>query len=413
MSKKVDKFFEEQVGVLPPETDQFLKVAFAALRRKKQGAWRGMAAVPPGSLMAEIINEFQLKTNIALEIPLATFLHFVAGALIQKESRISFMDEEIEADFWSLVLAPSGAGKTWTQKKIGAGLEGVVPTMEIGAASAAAWLLEFASQPRTLWIKDEFYQLLKSIEQPGPLADLKGYLLQIYDNSTIERSTKKDVILVENPVLSILGFTALQPFADGISTESLLDGFSQRFGFFLALPDEQRKWQDFPVWKIDSAGWAPQFLKMTEGILPLYEASFEAEEAFLSSFSSLSGGVKLEESFFRRVMWRAHKFALCYHIIRGRAHDPRLSSEDYGWAARLLEMQLADAAQVLEMCSQSNISQAIDAGAKIVDRLRAEGKPITARSILARTRLIGTAGTARFILSVLGVPESVHRPRVA
>jgi hypothetical protein len=229
----------------------------------------------------------------------------------------------------------------------------------------------------------------------------------------LKGAQKKDVILVENPVLSLLGFTALQPFCDGISAESLLDGFSQRFGFLLALPDEQRRWQDFPVWAVDSDCWAPQFLKLTEGILPLYEASSEAEEAFLSSFSSLSGGVKLEESFFRRVMWRAHKFALCYHIIRGQAHDPRLSSEDYGWAARLLEMQLADAAQVLEMCSQSNISQAIDAASKIVDRLKTEGKPITARSILARTRLISTAGTARFILSVLGVPESIQRPRVA
>lgn len=397
---------------LSSEALDYARVSFVARRRKMAGEWRGMPCVPPGSLLESVISEFHEKTNIALEIPLCTFFHYVAGALITNGSKILFQGEAIEADFWSLVLAPSGAGKTWTEKKIGKGLEGVVPVIQSGAASAAAWLQEFAENPRALWIRDEFFQLLRGIEQSGgPLADLKGYLLQSYDNSTIERKTKKDVITIEKPVLSLLGFTALQPFTDGMSPESLLDGFAQRFGFVLAMPDPARLWRNFPSWSVNSEDWAMRFNVMTEGLLPEYQASPEAEEAFLTAFKKLSGGQDLDESFFRRVMWRGHKYALVYHVIRGLAAEPELTKEDYGWAARLLEMQLADAAEVLERCSRSDISRAIDAVDEIVRRLQAAGEPITARAVLAKTRLINSSAMARFVFKVLGVEETVQRPR--
>jgi hypothetical protein len=397
---------------LPADARDYARVAFVARRRKKAGEWRGMPCVPPGSLLEAVILEFQAKTNIALEIPLCTFMHYVAGSLIARGSKVIFQGDAVEADFWSIVLAPSGGGKTWTQKRIGAGLDGVVPVMQSGAASAAAWLQEFAARPRSLWIRDEFFQLLKGIEQPGPLADLKGYLLQAYDNATIERVTKKDAISIEKPVLSLLGFTALEPFTQGMSPESLLDGFAQRFGFVLAMPDPARPWRNFPFWSVDSQDWAVRFKAMTADLQAEYHTSPEAEEVFLTAFKKLSGGLALDESFFRRVMWRGHKYALVYHVIRGLADDPVLSKEDYGWASRLLEMQLADAAEVLEMCSQSDISRAIDAAEEIIQRLRAAGQPVTTRAVISKTRLITSAAMARFIFSILGVTEeTARRPR--
>lgn len=97
-----------------------------------------MVAVPPGSLLEDVIREFEANTNIALEIPYATFLHYVSGALIERGAIIVFQGSNIDADVWSVVLAPSGGGKTWTQKKIGSGLSDVVPVIESGAASAAS-----------------------------------------------------------------------------------------------------------------------------------------------------------------------------------------------------------------------------------------------------------------------------------
>lgn len=407
----------KQLGLfdsLADEAKAFATVAATARRRKKRGEWRGMMAVPPGSLLEDVIKEFEANTNIALEIPFTTFLHYVSGALIERDATIRFQGAKIDADVWSVVLAPSGGGKTWTQKRIGAGLDGVVPVIESGAASAAAWLEEVETvKGRGLWVRDEFYQLLKGIEQPGPLADLKDYLLRIYDNVKIERTTKRDRIVVEHPALSILGFTALSPFVEGVSAESLLDGFAQRFGFVLAQPDERRRWQDFPVWSADSAEWAKAFQAMIEPVKTgaEYIATPEAERAFFKAFKRLAGGVGLDESFYRRVMWRAHKYALAYHVIRGAADDPHLTEEDYGWAARWIEIQLADTAELLEMCSRTDISRAIDTAEEIVRKLREKGEPVTARAIVSRTRLIPNAATARFVMDVLGVRDEGSRTR--
>lgn len=385
---------------------QYAVVATRARRKKKKGDWRGMVAIPPGSLLEDIIQEFEAKTNIALEIPLTTFLHYVSGALVERESVIDFQGRRIDADIWSIVLAPSGGGKTWTQKEIGGGLGDVVPVIDSGAASAAAWLQSFASRPRGLWVRDEFFQLLKSIEQPGPMADLKDYLLRVYDNAKIERETKKDKIVLDNPALSILGFTALKPFTEGVSVESLMDGFAQRFGLVLARQDERRPWRDFPVWNVKSDDWAERFRAMIDGVLPSYSVNKKAEELFFKKFQSMAGNVPLEESFYRRILWRAHKLALIFHVIRGAGADPVLTEEDYGWAVRLVELQLSDAGEILEMCMKTDLARAIDAVEEIARDLTQKKQPITARAIVSRTRLVQNVATARFVMSVLGIDEA-------
>ena len=254
---------------------------------------------------------------------------------------------------------------------------------------------------------------MKGIEQSGPLADLKDYLLRIYDNSKIERTTKRQKIIVESPVLSILGFTALAPFVEGVSTESLLDGFAQRFGFVLAHPDERRKWQDFPMWSVDSTDWSKRFRDMMQPVQQGHEyvATAEAEQAFFRMFKHLAAGIGLDEFFYRRVMWRAYKYVLVYHIVRDAAVDLNLTEEDYGWAARWLEIQLSDTAEILEMCSKTDLSRAIDMAEEIVKKLRDKGEPVTARAIVSRTRLIPNVALARFVMDVLGVRDEGVRPR--
>lgn len=391
---------------LSPEAQGYIALTAAVRRRKKKSDWRGMMAVPPGSLLESVIAEFRSQTNIALEIPFTTFMHHVGALLITREVQIEFAGNRMDADFWTIVLASSGGGKTWTEKCIRTGLEGTVPTISSGAASAAKWLDELAQTPRGLWIRDEFYQLLKTIETNGsPLAELKDYLLRVYDNAEISRTTKKDTITVEHPVLSILGFTALDPFIDGMQVKSLVDGFAQRFGYVLARPDPGRKMVDFPVWKVNSADWKERFGAMTTNLHKVYKTSSGAEKAFLRTFrdNAVDG---LEESFYRRVMWRAHKYALIYHVVRGAAADEYLTEEDYGWAARLVELQLVDAAEIIQMCTKTDIGKAIDAADNLIKKLVAAGKPVTARAIVAGTRLINSVGMARMILNILSIDES-------
>jgi hypothetical protein len=377
-------------------------------RQKKKGTWRGMPAVPPGSLLETVLSEFQKNTNIPLEIPFATFIHYVAGALIGKSVSINFQGKKMAPDFWTIVLAQSGAGKTWTEKELASGFVGIdVPLLNTGAVSAARFIGDLQAKPQSLWIRDEYFQILKSIDTPGsPMADVKEYLLRAYDGSKITRSTKKEDIVVDNPILSVLGFTALTPFIQGMNVESLTDGFAQRFAYVISRPDKLRPFYDYAIWSVDKTDWKERFETMLTGILPEYKAHASAEKEFLRMFKTLIGNVDLEESFYRRIMWRAHKYALIYHVLRGAAADEYLVEEDYGWASRLIEMQLSDAAEVLEMCNGTDIGKAIEAAEALVKKLRDAGKPITARAIVTGTRLIDSVGLARLVLQIIGVQES-------
>ena len=390
-------------GALPADSRSYITTAYRA-KRSQTINWKGMLAVPPGSLLESIIEDFQANTNIALEIPFMTFMHYISGILVSRQTRIVFDGQDMDPEIWTIILAGSGAGKTWTEKHIRKGLAGTVPIIDSGAASAAKWLEELEQKPRGLWIRDEFYQLLKNIESPGPLADLKDYLLRVYDNTDLTRTTKKGSINVEHPVLSILGFTPLDPFINGMQLESLVDGFAQRFGFVLSRPDPNRKMIDYPFWKVNWQSWKPRFDEMVRDLQPKYTTGTDGEVTFARRFRSLAG-INVEESFYRRVMWRAHKYAMIYHILRGSAADPVLSKEDYGWAARLIELQLADTADLVALCSKTDIGKAVDAAETLVKRLREQGKPVTARAIVSGTRTINSVGMARMVLTILNIQE--------
>jgi hypothetical protein len=393
---------------LAPDELNYVAATAAVRHRRKKGTWRGMPAVPPGSLLDSVLMEFQSKTNIPLEIPFATFLHYISAVLIGKGVQVEYKNKKMGLDVWTIVLAASCSGKTWTEKELGEGLGGQnVPILQSGAVSAASFLDELEAQPQALWIRDEYYQLLKQIDNPAsPLAPMKDYLLRAYDNSTIQRRTVREVVTVENPVLSILGFSSLLPFVDGMAVENLVDGFAQRFAYVLARPDKNRPFENFPFWEIDKTDWKERFDVIFENILPVYKADAGAEATFSRIFKSSIGNVSLEESFYRRIMHRAHKYALIYHVLRGAGKDPNLGEEDYGWASRLIEMQLNDAAELIDLCSGTDISKAIDAAEAVINKLRLTNKPVTARAIVMGTRLINNVHLARMVLQILGVQEN-------
>lgn len=411
MPKRIQGKLPFDFNGLSEEGKSYVKTAVTT--RKRSPKWRGMPSIPPGSLLDSILREFYRNTNIPLEIPFATFLHYISGYLVGKEVKIKYGNHETEMDFWSIVLAKSGAGKTWTEVQIADGLKDVdVPILPTGSASAATFIEKLSRKPRALFIRDEMLQFLKQMDiEGGPQSEMKDYLLRIYDNQKIERDTKKESFVVEKPVLSFLGFNALASFVEGLSGESLVDGFAQRFSYMIARPDPARPFENYPVWTVDKTDWRKRFDEMLDNVQPVYIANSGAEKKFSDLFKEIIGNVDIEESFYRRIMWRAHKYAVIYHIIRGESKNPVISDEDYGWAARLIEMQMVDAAELIEMCSGSSISRAIDAAESVIKKLREKGKPVTPRNIVAGTRLIASVGMAKFVMECLGVEDEGRKKR--
>lgn len=388
---------------LTTDGKSFVAVAQRA-KLKMKGNWRGLMAVPPGSLIDDVLREFEVGTNIPLEIPFFTALHTVAAWLCEREIRIKVEDTLVDPDLWTIVLASSGAGKTWTQKSI----LGAVPIEEIpatGAVSSAALFDVLAKHPRGLWVRDEFLQLVKKLDNDGgPMGEAKDYFLRLFDGMTLSRETKKDgVVTIENPAVVLLAFNVLETFLANVEGDSVADGFLQRFGYVIAKPDPLRKMADFPIWTVNKSRWPGKWEKLSEKVIhETYIATSEGIDTFKEIFYSLAR-FEVPESFYRRVLWRAHKYALVYHVVRGLGKSQEIGAEDYGWAARVIEMQMSDAADVLLGAGASDLEKIIASCELVISKAKAADPAFipTPRFLLQRVKSLKTAATAKFVFEHL------------
>jgi hypothetical protein len=119
--------------------------------------WLGVFALPPASLAECVVREFQKKTDIPLELPFFTVLHWVAAYLLRHDISLRLPSGTIKTDLWTVLLASSGAGKTWTQKTVSKSLG--LTDLEFrgtGIASSAKFIQELKTGNKGIWIRYEF-----------------------------------------------------------------------------------------------------------------------------------------------------------------------------------------------------------------------------------------------------------------
>jgi hypothetical protein len=382
--------------------------AMLASRHQKGEHWRGLFAVPPGSMIESVIGEFYQKTNLPLEIPFFVVFSYISGYLLKKGVYLETETGRVDPDIWTVILAPSGAGKTFTQKKIRDALGPMMSEAEFqgtGIISAAAFVEALSEHPRGIWVRDEFAQFLKSIsDDNGPMAEMKDYMLRLYDNDSLERRTKKETLFAENPAMSILGLTVAETFSKYVTTEMMLDGFAQRFSYVIAQADPNRKFIDFPVWKINTDKWSEKWDEIQPNILPVYHAREDGAEAFAEAFKALYQE-GLPESFYRRILWRAHKYALLYHVLVGDKSET-LTRSDYAWAARALALHIDDAAKLVGDHGLSNLERMIQAGERIAQKVFLEEKrPLKPRDLIRGMSAITNVAQAKSLMSVMSLRE--------
>lgn len=392
------------ISTVPSAEDQIR--AMLASKKKGLNNWRGLIAVPPSSILDSILSEFVMKTNIPLEIPFFVLFHVVSGYLLKNDVSLDVQGQKIVPDIWTIILASSGAGKTFTQKIITKSLD--ITDIEFkgtGIASSAKFVEELNKMPKGFWLRDEFAQFLKKLETAGPMEEMKDYLLRLYDNDTITRSTQKYDIEINDPALTILGLTVLETFSNYVDAESMLDGFAQRFNYVISEADPDRNFIDYPIWEIDTSSWLKQWIDTTSIIHKKYRTTPKSIDAFKSSFRLIYKH-DLPESFFRRVAWKAHKYALIYHIIRKDKRDV-LTLEDYGWAARALSMHLDDAATLIGDKNISDLEKLIQSAEKIANRVRDTGKEVKPRDLILGVYGIKTVQQAEAIMRIMDTDEMI------
>ena len=376
--------------------------ALLRVRKARGAAWRGEKVVPPGSFLEAVTEAFRQKTDIPLELPLVAVLTLLSGRLLQTGCRIEINGQFLKPSLWTIGLAPSGAGKTFAIQRVLeiAGQRNLFPE----PASAAKFVQDLAEHNNSIWIRDEFGQFLRSLDQQTHLAELRDYLLRLYDGQTISRRTKSDAVSIEEPALTIMGSTVLETFKNCVSAESLVDGFAQRFNFIVADLDPSRRAAQFPLYDLRSHqdGMRKAWAEIANIPLhPIYRTSDDAVSVFESAFREMlpaEGALPL--SFFRRLMFSAVRYAAVFHVLLGDEGD-KLTATDMAWAARMVDLHLEDARRLLDDYGLGDLERILRRVEEVKRQIEAAGGRCTPRELIRRVSSIRTAEQARSFLALV------------
>jgi hypothetical protein len=376
--------------------------AFLAMKPAKD-SWRGIVAVPAGSILEIVLSAFRERTDIPLELPFITTLSLMSGVLLAEGVRIDLGGSLIAPTMMTVVLGASGIGKTFTQQTLTRNLNGKVREFP-EAASAARFAELLQTHNNSLWIRDEFGQLLQAIQEQPHMAEWKEYVLRSYDGSKIERQTKKDRIIIHEPALSILGLTVLDTFRSQVPPASLVDGFAQRFQYIIAKPDAERRMEDFALYDLShhypliGAAWD----KMNAIPLhPVYKVTTGAVDAYKRAFKMMRAvNEELPPSFFRRSMFAAVRYALLYHVMLGKP-TAEIDEADIAWGARLVSLHMNDARELLLDHGLSDLERLVQRVEEICEEARQNGKKVTKRELVRRMNAVNSVRQAEQLLSLV------------
>lgn len=361
---------------LPKTSPEGVEAIKGHLNSKAAESWSGAVAVPPGTLLDCIVELFRRETDIALELPMITVLSYISGFLNAKSVKWKMPGNSLHAPkLWTVVLADSGAGKTFTTDTISRWLkdpktnQSPVPMFE-NANSAAKFVESLEETPKGLYIRDEFGQFLKQIQTMNHMEEIKDILLQMFSGQIVSRITMKRKIVISDHALSILGVTVGDTFESQIGADSLVDGFAQRFNYINAKEDKTRNFIDFPFYfeNIQNPENTKIFRDMTNewtNILErkelegeIFEFKKEAFEEFKDQFRQLFHNEDIPKSFYRRVMFSAFNYAVIYHILLNHSGS-KIGKIPMGWAMRMIKLHLYSARQLLNSYGLSQLEQTI------------------------------------------------------
>ena len=371
--------------------------------RPSTDTWCGIIATPPHTLLELIISEFNSKTNIPLEIPFFTFFHFFAAYLLNHEIVIQYRRENIRTDIWTVILAPSGSAKTFTRKCLMNSIsdfKGLSESIE-GIVSQRGLIEVIEKNNHKLLYRDEFNELYTQMLSNGQLANCKDIFLRAYDNSDISWQSKKDSIYVKNVAFVFLGTTIKDIFLQDLTARDVLSGFMQRISILIAEKDSKKDFRNYPFYDINYDAWQDEWDKLTQSIKHgTYLIDENAERAYTTTFRMLAD-IDIDESFYRRQLWKTIKYSLIYHILLGKGEEKIICPEAFGWAARVAYLMLSDTIGLLKEHDKSELQKKLQAVDKIRQKCNEKNVEFTARAVVTGTRLIKTVAEAKALMSLL------------
>jgi hypothetical protein len=326
------------------------------------GNWPTLdSCIPKGSILEAVDRYFWEFTDIPREIPFFYVLHYVMAKLMQEGVEIHKGQQVILPDLWTVVVAPSGAGKSMSQKALAKAMDGEVKLFP-EARTSLQFLTNLRDHRLGLFVRDEFAQFLKSVSKNSSMQDVRDYLLRTYDNGNIEHTTTKSSIKVEKSAIGILGYTPVATLTKYLTAEMLLDGFAQRFSFCVAERDDRGIVGDYnfdglaacvgPLWEKIAANPFHRVYKINDEGRSIFNLIVE-------TIVMRARHEGIDDSFSRRLAFSTYKYGLAYHIISGNTDDT-ISRDDLAFGAQLTAMHMFNLRKILTMYGVSKDSITAD-----------------------------------------------------
>lgn len=374
------------------------------------GVWRGALAIPPGSFIETLTANFRQNSSIAPELSVMAAFAYFSSFLCKNQIRLQYQGIMEWPTLWLAILAGSGAGKTFVLDYIEEILGGGVDVIEgTEVPTAKAFVEKLIEKSNALFIVDEMGPFFANAKEQGFLAELPSYLLHIYTHKNIERRGGKDGgnIVVENPVLNIIGYSAMASFFEDFDPKHFLTGLAQRFAWVMVEKDPKPT----ANWKVRKPHVAQEMKerweKATGAVVPgtIYTIPDDgkAERAFETAYTLLNPKEEIPDSFFRRMMHGcAKRYALIYHILLGKADCLEIDEEDIAWGTRLAYIHATDTKKILAQANLGRLGGLLKKTEELAQRIKdAEGRKITPRDVVRTLNAVKTTAEAKSLIAML------------
>lgn len=383
------------------------------------------ALAPRGSFLERIARHFE-ATDISYALPVMHVVMTAASHLTQNGASLLVPGVgEVLPTLWMIGLAPSGSSKTLAPEEVDRIIfRGTSPEVERlpTGCTDAQWIVELHQSNGSFWFQDEVGKAFKSILTEANYRRIKPWCLDAYSHKTIANRLKseKTKLVIDRPYFTFHGLSVDDTWRDDIDLGSMLDGFCQRFGYYVAVPRsdtdifdhflyfegeevERRRETLAGIWdSLCAQEGASAPYTLNDEVLPFLKA-------WWASLRRTWGQSALPKSFIRRIGFATLRYLMVLHFLLGKSRRP-IDVETANLATQFAEYHFLSALHVVQQYDRaktSRIQVVADAGTRVSDA----GKAVTSREV---TRALSKQQRAQFekgeiaeILSVLNQIEAM------
>lgn len=196
--------------------------------------------IPKGSYLERIGRHFR-DTDISYSISVMQLISVAASWLTQNGAYLQVTGVgRVLPTLWTVGLAPSGSSKTMASEEIDKILdlsEHTISHLPTGS-TAAQWILDLHQDNGAFWFQDEVGKFFNTVLTQTHYMSFKAWLLSAYSHSSIGNRLKseKEKLVIEKPAFTFHGLSVTETWKSDIDITSMLDGFCQRFNYYIASP---------------------------------------------------------------------------------------------------------------------------------------------------------------------------------